>query len=228
MDEGFQAVTITLSSRLQVIADWVPFGARLVDIGTDHAQLPIHLLLTQQIACAIAGDKARKPLNGAQLNKEKYRLTDQQLTLFHSDGMKNIPLCSSDVITMSGMGGKTMIEVLSSPKVDPSHRLILQPNRDVAYLRAFLSERRWKISDEKMIEENGQFYPTLLVAAGRQALSAEQAYLGPVLTRDRPVAWLRWLAKENLRFERISSASKGQMIAEKQRQWSWVKKQLSY
>ena len=45
-----------LTPRLQAIADQVPQGAVFADIGTDHAYLPVWLLLDGRISRAIAAD----------------------------------------------------------------------------------------------------------------------------------------------------------------------------
>ena len=45
-----------LSPRLAAVANFVPSGARVADIGTDHGWLPIHLVHTRQARSAIAAD----------------------------------------------------------------------------------------------------------------------------------------------------------------------------
>ena len=44
-----------LSKRLETVADFVPQGARLVDVGSDHAYLPLFLVEQKRIDFAIAG-----------------------------------------------------------------------------------------------------------------------------------------------------------------------------
>ena len=44
-----------LSKRLDLVASFVPAGARLLDVGSDHAYLPIALLQEGKIEAAIAG-----------------------------------------------------------------------------------------------------------------------------------------------------------------------------
>ena len=48
----------TLSMRLERVAAHMPAGARLADIGSDHAYLPVVLLRRGAIAAAVAGEGA--------------------------------------------------------------------------------------------------------------------------------------------------------------------------
>ena len=41
-----------LSNRLDLVASFVPAGARLLDVGSDHAYLPIALLQESKIEAA--------------------------------------------------------------------------------------------------------------------------------------------------------------------------------
>ena len=60
------AKKLELTPRLQILADWVPQGARLADIGTDHGYLPVWLSVQGRIASAIASDLRKGPLEHAK------------------------------------------------------------------------------------------------------------------------------------------------------------------
>lgn len=50
-----------LSKRLAAVAEFVPQGARLLDVGSDHAYLPIALMEEGKIDFAIAGEVVKGP-----------------------------------------------------------------------------------------------------------------------------------------------------------------------
>ncbi len=56
-----------LSKRLSEVAQFVPKNAVLLDVGSDHAYLPIALLEQGHIERAIAGEVVEGPIN--QLSK---------------------------------------------------------------------------------------------------------------------------------------------------------------
>lgn len=68
---------INLSQRLSAAAAWVPLGARLCDVGTDHAALPIRLMQEGRVRRAIATDIRQGPLDRARGNVERYSYTGQ-------------------------------------------------------------------------------------------------------------------------------------------------------
>ena len=99
----------TLSKRLSVIASLVPFGARVCDIGTDHAFLAIELMRTKRACSVIATDVNEKPLQKAKINVEKSEQSG--ITLRLCDGLEGVLPEEIDTVVIAGMGG----EVISKP-----------------------------------------------------------------------------------------------------------------
>lgn len=89
-----------LPPRLRLIADWVPEGAYLADVGTDHGYLPTWLLLRGSIRGAIASDLRKGPLERAKATGRFTAwsgLTTAYVMAFPaSGGLKWIPLSSQE------------------------------------------------------------------------------------------------------------------------------------
>ena len=80
---------IELSPRLRMVADLVPAGARLADVGTDHAYLPAALILEGKIPSAIAADLRQGPLARARTTVREAGLTGR-VAFRLCDGLKGI------------------------------------------------------------------------------------------------------------------------------------------
>ena len=63
---------LQLQPRLRLLADMVPAGAHLADIGTDHGYLPVWLMQQGRIASAIAADIGPEPLAHARRTAAEY------------------------------------------------------------------------------------------------------------------------------------------------------------
>ena len=119
---------IELTPRLQAVAGLVPRGARLADVGTDHAYLPASLLQQGVIDTAVAADLRPGPLDRARATAERYGLTEQ-ISFRLCDGLSGILPEEADTVVIAGMGGETIAAILSAaPWVrEEGKRLILQP-----------------------------------------------------------------------------------------------------
>ena len=79
-------MSIALSPRLRRIAEYVPPGSTVVDVGTDHAYIPIWLLQEGRSERAYATDIKAGPLSRAEADAERYGVTER-LTLLLCDGL---------------------------------------------------------------------------------------------------------------------------------------------
>ena len=64
-------IPFSLDSRLSLCAELVRVGAKLADIGTDHAYLPVYLALSGKIESAIAADINADPLSRGKQTIDK-------------------------------------------------------------------------------------------------------------------------------------------------------------
>ena len=145
-----------LQPRLHLLADLVPQGAKLADIGTDHGYLPVYLLQKGRIASAIAADIGRAPLEHARRTARQYGVEDDMRFLC-CDGLQGIGPEDVDTVVVAGMGGETIIHILQPCDwVKQGVQLILQPMTKVPVLRQWLAENGYAILQEQVVKD-GKF-----------------------------------------------------------------------
>ena len=93
-----------LDGRLRLTAEMVPAGARVADVGCDHARLPIALVRSGRCSSVIASDLRQGPLLSAQENIARAGLEDK-ISLRLSYGLDGIAPGEADCVVMAGMGG---------------------------------------------------------------------------------------------------------------------------
>lgn len=186
---------INLSSRLAHVADFVPMGARLVDIGSDHAYLPAHLLLKQRITFAIAGEVAQGPLQNAQNEIEKAELMGL-LEPRLGDGFAVVePDDQIDTAVIAGMGGQLIQKILEQGHHDQIQydNLILQPNTDVVTVRTWLQAHHYALINEMMLFDDGHYYEILVAKPGETNFTQQQLTFGPFNLQNKAAVWIaKW------------------------------------
>ncbi|HAT55745.1 MAG TPA: tRNA (adenine(22)-N(1))-methyltransferase TrmK, partial [Lactobacillus sp.] len=119
-----------LSKRLAAVASYVPKSARIADIGSDHAYLPVYLAKRNQIAFAVAGEVVDGPFENAVSEIAAQRLTDK-IDARLGDGITVLrPEDRIDTIVIAGMGGTLISDILERgwQHLSGQERLVLQPN----------------------------------------------------------------------------------------------------
>ena len=146
-----------LDIRLRTAADMVPRGARLADIGSDHAYLPIALCLENKIECALASDVNEGPVAAAVSNIRKNGLSDR-ITAVRADGLDKTRDFAPDCITVLGMGGELIVSILDKADWirDESITLVLQPMTHPEILAKYLADNGFDIIDERIVQDGGR------------------------------------------------------------------------
>ncbi len=201
-----------LSPRLAAVAALVPSGARLADVGTDHAYLPVWLILNGRIDQAIAADVRQGPLDHARRTAREYGVTEQ-LDFRLCDGLASITPEECDTVTIAGMGGETIAGILSrAPWSREGVRLILQPQSTQSVLRSFLAKEGWRIVREYVVREGERWYPILVAEGGNmpplspgEELAGRPETWADQVERRGYLAWLLRRARSQLEGLRRSS-----------------------
>lgn len=220
---------IKLSQRLQAIADLVPTGSKVADIGTDHGFLPCYLAQSEKAELVIACDVNAQPLALAQKNISDYNVADKVSTRL-GNGLAVLKPGEVDTVTIAGMGGALMIDILdASPMVvDRLKRIILQPNVGAEAVRIWAEKNRWQIVAEDLIKENDIFSVIIVLEQGRsnRFMSAVELYLGPeLLANHHPMLGLyiseEWEKTQRILDQLSMSDSEESRKKEKQLRQKW-------
>lgn len=187
-----------LSPRLRMVGELVPAGARLADVGTDHAYLPAALILEGKIPWAIAADLRRGPLDRARATVQEYGLTGK-VAFRLCNGLTGIQPDEVDAVAIAGMGGETIAAILSAaPWVRKRDvPLVLQPMSSMPELRGWLQKNGFSIVEERLAQEGDTLYTALLVRAGEMSpLSPAELWAGKNTADPLRGTWLdQWIAR---------------------------------
>jgi len=170
----------TLGARLSCALPYVTRGGRVIDVGTDHAYLPIALVQEGICERALACDINQGPLDSARENICAAGLSGKiQIRL--TDGLHGTQDFCADDVLIFGMGGELIVRILSeAPWVKNGKiKLILQPMSRASVLRKYLAENGFAILDECLTFEDK--YYQIIVAAWSglpYSLTELQAWVG--------------------------------------------------
>lgn len=190
-----------LSQRLTTVAKYVPQGARVADIGSDHAYLPAALALQGRIKNAVAGEVVRGPYENAVQEIQKLNL-QEIIQPRLANGLVAIKTTDHiNTITIAGMGGALITQILDAhpEKLVNVNRLILQPNVGESRLRKWLMAHRFQIMAEEIINEDGHIYEVIVAEPSVVPFrySEYELTFGPFLLEKRTVPFLqKWHEEE--------------------------------
>lgn len=161
---------VGLSRRLMAIADLARSGQCVCDVGCDHAHIPIRLLQEGRFKRAIGMDVIEGPLEKAAGNISLYGMQDR-IGLRLSDGLDAFCIGEADTLVITGMGGSMMQEILlREPEKTMSFRaLVLGPQSDPEKVRSALRTLGFRIEDERLIYDDGKYYPIVRAVPGVSA-----------------------------------------------------------
>ncbi|APX72790.1 class I SAM-dependent methyltransferase [Companilactobacillus allii] len=192
-----------LSNRLQAVYQMVEAGARVADIGSDHAYLPVELVETKVVDYAIAGEVAIGPMSRSKEDVEKFGLS-KKIDIRLGDGLAVINREDKiDTVVIAGMGGILICDILSRSTMEQLsnvNTLILQPNIGEPLVRHWLIEHDFEIIDEDILSEDHHDYE--IIKARKKAsvagLTEAQYLMGPILMTKKSDAFInKWQRKLN-------------------------------
>lgn len=172
-----------LGVRLSAVAARIRQGARVADIGTDHALLPVWLLQSGRCPSAVASDIGEGPAAAARRTVAGAGL-ETTISVRVGDGLSPVLPDEVDDVVIAGMGGETIAEILAAAPwvADARYRLVLQPMSKPERLRTFLAENGFSIQEEDVAAEGERLYTVMTVAftGERCSLTYAEALMGRI------------------------------------------------
>lgn len=193
---SYRRKKVELSKRLKCISHYVPKEARVADIGTDHAYLPIYLIKEDIASRVLAMDINKGPLEKAQANINKY-LVSEQVTTRLSNGLEELRDDEADAVIIAGMGGMLVASILEKDKekLENVKRLILQPQSDYSQVRRTLHRLGWIIIEEEALIDNGKYYFIIVCDKGEEHYESQIEYrYGRILGHHKSEVYTKYLS----------------------------------
>ena len=200
------------SKRLLAIAKAIAQhkqGTILADIGTDHAYLPCFLYDQGVIEKAYACDVTEGPLASSKQTIIANHMEGKIIPLL-GNGLD--PIVNEDVgmISICGMGGMLMIEILDAHNEMHDHRFFLQANNGLAELRAYLAGHHFCIIDEDLVEDAHHIYEYMVVEKGEMVLDEDDLLFGSINRQKKTELFRKkWQFELNVQKKIIASLPEG-------------------
>lgn len=165
------------SKRLSAILSFLSIQDSIIDIGCDHAYIPIEMARLGATKI-LAVDIHQKALEIAKKNIKKEGWENRIETCL-SDGLKNVDPSSYDTLILAGMGTTTIKHILNdSKKLINIQKIIVQSNNDLKELRTFFQSMEYRLEEEKIVLEKNHYYFILKYVPGHQELTEIELEFG--------------------------------------------------
>lgn len=173
--------------RMTLIYNLVRDGKGILDVGTDHAIIPIELVKNGKSPRASVTDISRPSLEKGLKNIAEAGLADS-ISGYCTDGTLGVPLDTVDDIIIAGMGGELIVKILSQDERlrSDKFRFILQPMTKPEETRKYLYENGFTVLSETKVISEGRVYAVIHAAfTGKPTVySPRDLLLGVTPTRE--------------------------------------------
>ena len=176
-----------INNRLLCAAGFVRPGARVCDVGTDHAYLPIFLCKAGIAQSALACDINEGPCERARENIRLHGCGDK-IEVVRADGLEGAADYAPTDVVICGMGGELIAKIVFASPLTRGKgvRLILQPMTKAPALRDALVTHGFEIVDEALVRDDRIYQVICAEYTGKNvSLSDLELLLGPVNLKKR-------------------------------------------
>jgi len=195
------------SKRIEAILKILEKCTTLADIGCDHGYVAVEAIKRGFALRVFAVDINQKPLQKA-IELSKKEGVYHKIEFFVGNGFEPIrePV---DQAVIAGVGGKTISNILSSAKEKVKHtKLVLQPMKDVEFLRRWLFENGFEIKEEFVVNDKEKFYVIIKTERSFNIEYSEiDVYVGRHV-RNRSKESLEYLLRKKEKLRKIAEMKK--------------------
>lgn len=196
-----------LSKRLDLIVNHIKDCDTLVDVGTDHGYIPIHVVKSGICKSAIASDINKDPLDKAKLNAI-FEEVDEKIDTRLGGGLSTVEVNEVEACVIAGMGGNLIRDILEADKekVKGFKFLILQPAQNPEVLREYLYTNGYEVIEEDLCIEEDKYYELFKVRVKEgEETSLDPIYyeISPKLLRDRHPLMKDYITYKKEKYEKI-------------------------
>lgn len=194
-------------------------GRGLVDVGTDHGNLPIFLAERGYPGRLFASDINPQPLESARRAAQCADL-DERIEFLLCDGLDDCPPEAVDTIVVAGMGGDLICRILDRAEwcMSTDYTLILQPMTKAEILRFWLVNNGYTLTEERLVQEGFLYQVIKAEFTGNMALRDAELFSGAFQNiRSDPLApelietLLQRFEKENVGLMRAEIRNEGKL-----------------
>ena len=168
-----------MNKRLDLLYEMVPDDGRgVIDVGTDHGQIPIRLATSGYKGHILASDIAEGPLKTACAAARNSGM-ENRIQFILCDGLDQCPQEEVSDILIAGMGGDTICRILDRAEwlFSGQYRLILQPMTRPEVVRYWLIHNEFSIDLEAVAQEETHAYQMFRALPGHSPSMKDSEYL---------------------------------------------------
>ncbi len=175
-----------MSPRMKMVANTVRLCNKVFDTGSDHAFIPIYLVLKKICRSAVASDVKLGPTKVAAGNIKRFELSDR-ISVEKGYGIANAS--GFDCIIIAGMGGQLICDIISKNVeiAKKTSQLILQPMNAPEKLRRYLWDNGYSIESENLCREKNKVYNVMCVQYSgiKESYEIWQLHASKILVENR-------------------------------------------
>ena len=168
-----------MNKRLDLLYEMIPDNGRgVIDVGTDHGQIPIRLAASGYKGHILASDIAEGPLKTASAAARDAGM-ENRIRFLLCDGLELCPQEEVSDILIAGMGGDTICRIMDRAEwlFSGKYRLILQPMTRPEVVRYWLIHNEFTIDLEAIAQEEPHVYQMFRALPGHSQSMSDSEYL---------------------------------------------------